>query len=52
MTRVLPFCLAMTAEMQQAVAGSFPCVSMGIHDLKGKQTSVEIFSVDSPETRK
>jgi len=42
----------MTSEMQQVVADFFPCISMGVHDLKGKQTSVEIFSVDLPETRR
>lgn len=52
MTRLLPFSLVMTSEMQQTVAEFFPCVSMGVHDLKGKQTSVEIFSVDLPEARR
>ncbi len=40
----------MSSELQHAVADFFPCISVGIHDLKGKQTSVEIFSVDLPET--
>lgn len=51
-TRILPFSLAMTSELKHAVADFFPCISLGVHDLKGKQTSVEIFSVDCPVARK
>lgn len=52
MTRLLPFSLATTAELKDCVAERFPWVNMGIYDLKGKQNSAEIFSIDLPEARK
>ena len=52
LTRQLPFSLLMTSELQQAVAEFFPCISVGVRDLKGKQAACEIFSVDLPETRR
>lgn len=52
LTRSLPFSLAITSELKDAIAEDFTCVKMGTYDLKGKQNSVEIFSVDLPETRK
>jgi len=52
LTRLLPFYLAMTPELKDVVTSDFNCVNMGAYDLKGKQNSVEIFSIDLPETRK
>ena len=52
LTRHLPYALALTETVKMHTKKNWPFINLGTHQVKGKQKSVQIFSIEKPITRK
>lgn len=51
LTRQLPYSLAVCATIKQRCQQPWQFVALGHHQVKGKQNLIEVYSIDSPDTR-
>ena len=52
LTRHLSYMLAFTETVKMQTKKNWPFINLGTHQVKGKQKSINIFSIDKPITRK